>query len=401
MSLVGAVLLLFAGLVGLLASWNAARPVIDPTRWYSPSWLPGMIVGELAPLWLLIHGVVLGLGWSLGGTTNAGGRWGALMLIVSAGLLLWVVVRTALGVFRTRRTWVGGRVHPPIGPALLTGLPVRRPEGVAERPGIEWVDGLTLDLIRPDDDRRRLPVMVYAHGGGWTGGDPQRQARDMYHALALDGWAVLAIRYPFAPDVSVERQIETVKSAVRWARDGLDAHGIEAETVVLAGGSAGAHLAAMAALDADHHTERVAAGVCLYGIYDMANRHRHRAPWGLIRGRVMGERVSDAPTRYDAVSPICRVTEAAPPFLLVHGTRDTLVPIAEAEQFAEVLSEHGRPAALMRVPGAQHAFDAVSSPTSRTVAAAIRDWLGTTTLANGEPQLPVRHQRRGTRRRRG
>ncbi|MFP5486882.1 MAG: alpha/beta hydrolase family protein [Acidimicrobiia bacterium] len=141
------------------------------------------------------------------------------------------------------------------------------------------------------------------------------------------------------------------------------------------GPRAGTHLAAMATLLARDDAERVAACVGIYGIYDLANRNRLRAPWGMIPNTVMGERYRDAPERYHAVSPIDQDVRCSPPFLLVHGTRDTLVPIGEAEQFADVLRRADRPVDLVAVPGAEHAFDAVSSITSRTTAAVIRDWL--------------------------
>lgn len=381
MSVIAAVLLLFGGLVGLTASWIAARPLIDPTRRYSPWWLPAMVVTELAPFWLLLHGVVLVIGLLAGGWSNWGGRIGVGLLAVSMLLLVWVIVRSVLAVVALRRM-VGGPVHAARGRARLVGLPVPTPPGVREVLGIAWSDDLTLDLIRPDDDRRQLPVVVYVHGGGWTGGDPQRQARDLYHTLALDGWATLAIRYPFTPRVSVEQQVRTVRSAVRWARTELSAHGIDATHVVLAGGSAGAHLATTATLDADHDDDTVAACVGLYGVYDMANRNGTRAHWSKIRDEVMLARVVEAPDRYDALSPLVRVDDDTPPMLIVHGERDTLVPIAEAEQFVRALRARGRPVEFVRVSGAEHAFDAVSSPVARTTAAVIRDWLRATVLAD-------------------
>ncbi len=374
MSILAAFLLLLGGLVGLLATWNAARPLIDSTRWYSPSWLPAMVFTELAPFWLLVHSAVLAAGLALGGRSNLGGRIGAWMIVASMVLLAWIVVRSIRSVRRLRRR-VDGEVHGVAGRAKLIGLPIPTPPDVTELLGIEWRAGFTCDITRPSGDERNLPVMVYAHGGGWTGGDPQRQGRDMYHALALDGWATVAIRYPLAPDVSVEQQIEAVKSAVRWVRDGLDRHGIDATDVVLAGGSAGAHLATMAALEAHLPDERVAACVAMYGIYDMANWNRHRPRWDMIRDRVMLATVAEARGRYDAVSPLCRISDDSPPMLIVHGTRDTLVPIGEAEQFVRALEAAGRPVEFLRVDGAQHAFDGVSSPVSRAVAAAIRTWL--------------------------
>jgi acetyl esterase/lipase len=88
--------------------------------------------------------------------------------------------------------------------------------------------------------------------------------------------------------------------------------------------------------------------------------------------------VDEQPERYRAVSPIDPVPEGSPPFLVVHGTHDTLVPPGEGEQFVEVLRSAGRPVVYVPVYGAQHAFDALSSITSRTSAAVIRDWLHAT-----------------------
>lgn len=380
MAVLGAFLLLFGGLVGVLGAWNAARPLIDPTRWYSPSWLPAMVFTELAPFWLIVHCLVLSVGLSLGGWANWGGRIGVVLLWTSILLLVWVVLRSWIGVRKLRRL-VEGDVHRPIGAAALVGRPIPTPDGVREQHGIEWRVPLTADLVRPDDDRRELPVCIYVHGGGWTGGDPQRQARDLYHALALAGWATLAVRYPFAPHATVEEQVAAIRDAVRWARCELAAHGVDPVTVVLAGGSAGGHLAAMAALTADGDA-RVAACVGMYGVYDMANRNRTRAPWRMIRETVMRATVAEAPDRYRAVSPIDQDVATSPPFLVVHGTHDTLVPVEEGRQFVEVLRSAGRPVDFVPVYGAQHAFDALSSTTSRTTAALIRDWL-TRTVPTG------------------
>ena len=376
---VSAILLFVAGVVSVPLVWNGARPVIDPTRRYSPRWLWAMVVIEMAPFWLALHLVVITVGVSSGALGLLLGRVGVVLLVVCVGMLVWILVRTRIGVRRLRPR-VSGPVHPARGPARWRGRPVPTPPGVREVHGIPWRDGLTLDLARPDDERSSLPVLVYVHGGGWTNGDPQRQARDLYHTLALGGWATLGIRYPFTPQVMVEDQIATVRAAVRWARDELRAHGVDATSVVLAGGSAGGHLAAMATLTAAGE-EQVAACVGIYGIYDMANRNRTRAHWAKIRNEVMLSTVDEQPERYRAVSPIDRVHDRTPPFLIVHGTHDTLVPVGEGEQFVGVLRAAGRPVEYVPVYGAQHAFDAVSGITSRTTAAAIRDWLHATVLA--------------------
>ncbi|MEJ7801258.1 MAG: hypothetical protein WKF60_12100, partial [Ilumatobacter sp.] len=110
MSILAAFLLLVGGLVGLLATWNAARPLIDSTRWYSPSWLPAMVFTELAPFWLLVHSAVLAAGLALGGRSNLVGRIGAWMIVASMVLLAWIVVRSTRSVRRLRRR-VDGEVH--------------------------------------------------------------------------------------------------------------------------------------------------------------------------------------------------------------------------------------------------------------------------------------------------
>lgn len=379
MSVIGAMVLLFGGLAGLSATWNAARPLIDPTRWYSPSWLPAMVVTELAPFWFVVHAMALATGLLFGGWSNWGGRVGAGMLIVSMLLLIWIIARSLIAVRRLRRM-IDGPVHRALGAARLLGRPVPAPDGVVETLGVEWWHGLTLDIIQPESRPPRTPVLIYVHGGGWTGGDPQRQARDLYHAMALDGWTTLAIRYPFAPDVTVEQQVATTRSAVRWARTELVAHGVEPTTVAIAGGSAGAHLAAMATLTACDDDERVTACVGMYGVYDMANRNRMRAHWAKTVNEVMLATVAEAPDRYRAVSPLDQIHAEVPPMLIVHGTHDTLVPVGEGTQFAEALRSAGQPVEFVPVYGAQHAWDALSSVTSRTTAALIRDWLRRTLL---------------------
>jgi acetyl esterase/lipase len=385
MSVIGAGWLLATGLLAVPGVWNAARPLGDPTRRYSPLWLPAMVIAELASLWIAVHLVVAGVGFVSGGHRHAAGLAGLGLLGVSVLMLAWVRGRTLIGVRRlgpmvageiprTRRWWG------------IPGVPAPVPGDLDERRDVPWLGDLTADIVLDRAERTAAPVLVYVHGGGWTGGDPRRQAIDLYHEMARSGWTVVAIRYPFAPDVSVERQIEVVRSAIAWARHDLP-EVVDRSTsgVVVAGGSAGALLAAMAALTPRTHEERVDACVGLYGVYDMANRNRTRAYWGTTRHVVMQCRYRDEPERYHAVSPLDHVHADAPPFLIVHGTHDTLVPPREGEQFAEAVEAVGGAATHVEVHGAQHAWDALSSITTRTTTALIRDWLHGLTPQATEP----------------
>lgn len=376
MSVIGAVWLLVAGLAAVPGVWNAARPVGDPTRRYSPLWLPAMVIAELVWVWSAIHVVVGAIGVVLGGHRHLVGQVGLALLMVSLVLLGSIRVRSMVGV-RRLRPLVSGAVPTARRWWGIPGLPAPRPADLHERHDVPWLHGLTADIVVDRVRRGSAPVLVYVHGGGWTGGDPRRQAIDLYHEMARSGWTVVAIRYPFAPDVSVERQIDVVRSAVAWVRTHLpDVVDRETTRVAIAGGSAGALLAAMAALAPRTADQEVDACVGLYGVYDMANRNRTRAYWGTTRDVVMQCRYRDAPERYHAVSPLDHVRADAPPFLIVHGTHDTLVPPREGQQFAEAVIAVGGTADSVEVYGAQHAWDALSSITTRTTTAVIRDWLG-------------------------
>jgi len=112
----------------------------------------------------------------------------------------------------------------------------------------------------------------------------------------------------------------------------------------------------------------------MYGIYDMANRRQTRPHWPYVDRDVMKATYAEDPETFHLVSPVDYVTRSAPPFLVVHGTHDSLVPIAEAKMFVSDLEDAGATVEFVEVLGAQHGFDAVSSPVSRAVAALIVSW---------------------------
>ncbi|MEX0667860.1 MAG: alpha/beta hydrolase, partial [Acidimicrobiia bacterium] len=279
----------------------------------------------------------------------------------------------------------------------LTGWPYRIPEGIERITEVEYGIGLTLDVYRSRVPRNgKTPCLVYVHGGSWGGGDPRRVFRTVVHHLATRGWAVVTIRYPLSPTATFPDHVIGVNQALHWVKtEGVEAFGLDADRIVVAGGSAGAHLASLAVLSNGYHQPgfesadtSVKAAIVLYGIYDFVNRNSTRVNWPVIPKRVMKAAVADAPERYREASPIDQVRGDAPPFLVIHGTSDSLVPIAEAEFFVEALRSAGAPVEFLPIPRAQHAFDVLGGVRTRALAVRIERFLESTLSETSIEPLP-------------
>ena len=106
---------------------------------------------------------------------------------------------------------------------------------------------LLLDLYLPTDATRPLPVIVFLHGGGWSGGT-RTTGPDFRRFFAQDGFAMASIDYRLTPSVTFPSNVEDVKTAIRWLRANAATYGLNADRICLWGTSAGGHLAAVAAL---------------------------------------------------------------------------------------------------------------------------------------------------------
>ncbi|MGD2061800.1 MAG: alpha/beta hydrolase, partial [Acidimicrobiia bacterium] len=267
-------LLFTYGFVALLLTINALRRLRRPNAPLPPLWLPAMLTSSLAPFWLLSRLAVGTLLVLAGGTRLTMGRMGLWMLGLSMMGLLIAIGRD-LGSTRALRRRIDTPVFAESMPTLLTGRPIPTPPDLEQIDEIAYDDSNTFDLIRSNDRPTTQPLFVYVHGGGWTGGGPQKQARRMYHSLARAGWAVAALRYPLAPEATIVDQVLAIKRAIGHLVDDADGYGIDPGRVVLSGSSAGGHLAALAALRsskdfAGHRSDVELLGcVPMYGIYDM------------------------------------------------------------------------------------------------------------------------------------
>lgn len=386
------------GVFVLFTTINALRRPSPPTSRLPAIWILAMLNGELPLLTVLSRVGVTVAAWWLGAFDNRVGRWG-LWLVGFSLLGMTVIWLRTVRASRSLRTESGPPPRAESASIRLTGWARRLPDGLAVEGPFDIADDVVVDFYRRTDldPDAALPTLVYLHGGSWTGGDRHGQSRPLIHHLALNGWLVATVGYPLSPHATFPDHLIGVKRALAWLRGAGASHGVDPARVAVAGGSAGAHLAALAALtpnrpeyqpsfeDAD---TSVAACVALYGIYDFLNRNRTRHDWPLIPNIVMKADPVVDEAAFRAASPLDQVTSHAPAFLVVHGTHDSLVPPSEARAFVQVLREHSTQAVqYLEVEGAQHAFDAVSSPRSRRVAAIAAEFLATHVIGRVDDHL--------------
>jgi acetyl esterase/lipase len=206
-----------------------------------------------------------------------------------------------------------------------------------------------LDVYRRRGCPGGAPVLVYVHGGHFRGGGKSREARPLLHRLASRGWVCVSANYRLTPPARFPDHLVDLKRAIAWAREHGPEHGADPATLFVAGSSAGAHMAAMAALTPNDPAFQpgfeaadtaVSAAVCLYGYY--------------------GRMSSDGPL---PSSPFDHVAAGAPPFFLAHGDRDTVTSVERARELAERLrAASPGPVVYAELPGAQHSFDLFRSP---------------------------------------
>lgn len=249
--------------------------------------------------------------------------------------------------------------------------------------------GHMLDIWRPTGVPigRRAPVLVQIPGGGWTVNDKRGQAYPLMSRMVALGWICVSINYRRCPRAVWPAQIRDVKRAIAWVREHIADYGGDPDFIAITGGSAGAHLAALAALTAgeaslqpgfEHADTSVQAAAPYYGVYDFTDPAKmHELMLPFLEHFVMQARYVARPEVFESASPISHVRADAPPFFVLHGADDTVVPCVQARTFSAALRAAGAPTvAYAELPNAHHAFDTVCTLRSQMTAMAVADFLG-------------------------
>jgi acetyl esterase/lipase len=262
----------------------------------------------------------------------AAARLGALLLGLSAAAAAIAHARAELRALR-------GRL--PTGLTLLTDI----------RYGSEDPAHQVLDLYLPPG-RRRAPVVLWIHGGGWRTGTRKEVAPVV--SLVSSGYALASIDYRLTPEARFPAPLDDCRAAVRWLHAHAGDYRLDSARVAAVGSSAGGHLAALLGVIPDQGgpgpSSRVQAVVDFFGAVDLADSHLPR----LDVDRLIGGTPAALPAAFREASPVARAGHDACPFLIVHGDRDQIVPMEQSVRFQAALQQAGVPVALRVVPGGGH-----------------------------------------------
>jgi acetyl esterase/lipase len=248
---------------------------------------------------------------------------------------------------------------------------------------------LSLHLLRPHPaPAAPLPAIVGIHGGAFMHGNKEAWLARLL-PLVRRGYACASIEYRLSGEAIWPAQIEDCKCAVRFLRAHAAALGIDPARIGAWGSSAGGHLAALLGLAADapalegqggwpEHSSAVQAVCDWFGPADFISLGEqpstidHRGA-DSREGRLLGGAVTERQEAARAASPITYITGDAPPFLIVHGTADPLVPYAQSELLYDRLMRAGGDVTFGAFPGAEHGGAAFEHAATGELVAAFFD----------------------------
>jgi acetyl esterase/lipase len=277
------------------------------------------------------------------------------------------------------------------------------------------------DIWKPPDgvSPTRLGV-IYLHGSGWHFADKDLRTQRFFRHLAGQGHMIMDVAYTLAPRAHLKGMLADVKQAIAWLKSHSDKYGVKQGRIVLMGGSAGGHLALLAAytpnlpelqpegIKAD---TSVRAVVSYYGPSDLEYQHNYlasrftrypsdRTPLGRIvlslwerwghRSRflpayggfvepqnilpnIVGGTPEEKLDEFRFGSPVYHIGDHCPPTLLLQGTHDFAGMHPDVQRFHKVLVEAGVPSLLVEFPNTEHAFDILSPKWSPATQAATYD----------------------------
>lgn len=261
------------------------------------------------------------------------------------------------------------------------------PPGIRLERDIQYVSGgdeaQRLDVYLPEKAAERpLPLVVHVHGGGWRAGN--KFPCPVVHLVGA-GYAVASVEYRFSQKALFPAQIQDCQAAIRWLRANARKYNFDPERVGVVGGSAGGHLSALVGTSGgkqafppiggnEGQSDRVQAVCDIFGPANFTSVMQQAAADQNIRNIfkfntpsdpyscLIGASLDADKAKTDAVSPVHYVSPDNPPFLILHGTHDALVPYAQSLELQAALKAKGVAVWLQTLPGAGHGGPAFAKP---------------------------------------
>ncbi|MFF3178142.1 alpha/beta hydrolase [Streptomyces sp. NPDC057900] len=380
-----------------LLTWCAFFAVVAPRRPRIPANLSfwfGMVLNEVPVMGIIAVLASTALAQGQGDLETTGGKVTAVIALATipflavaawhglgAGRLVARAVDEGLGTGRRER--VGGTPRRRSWPRLLLLRRLSRRLDVKRVANLSYGDAgrrNLLDVYHRRDTPPNAPVLIYFHGGHFTGGAKSREARPLLYRLARQGWVCISANYRLRPQTDFPGHQIDAKKAIAWAREHACEYGADPSKLFLAGSSAGSNMAAMCALtpnDPEYQPgfesadTSVSGAICLYGFY----------------GYFFGTEPDVPPSPNQ---PYAYLNPGAPPFFIAHGTKDALATVEGARYFVDRLRRvSGSPVVYAELPGAQHAFDLFHSARTEAVVDGIEGFTSWVLATSGRAPDPA------------
>jgi acetyl esterase/lipase len=262
---------------------------------------------------------------------------------------------------------------------LAQNGPIALPAGVRAHRDLVYVEGgherQKLDLFLPAKAEGPLPMIIWVHGGGWQNGSKEN-CPPLRGGYLEKGYAVASLNYRLSQHAVFPAQIEDCKAAIRWLRAHAKEFGLDVNRFGAWGSSAGGHLVALLgtsgdvkAFDVGSHLDqssRVQAVCDYFGPTDFIALAKSRdasrpATFLSPESKLIGGFVLEHPDKVKRADPITYVTADDPPFLIVHGDQDPLVPKSQSELLFAAMKKTGLGVHFHTLRGAAHGGPGFSS----------------------------------------
>jgi len=369
--------------------------VKNPIGWIAL--FPKMIAGALSPIWAIPGVAGFVIGWAYGA------RWALPMGIIGTGVMLLYVWRSTRNHTGFEDAF-GAGWKDQIPPQQAKHMVKRRwspwlkmkasPEPVWERDIPFWtIPGtdrqLLCDIWRPADGGISGLAFIYFHGSGWYLFDKDLGTRPFFRHLVAQGHTVMDVAYRLCPEVDIFGMIGDVKRAIAWMKTNATFYNVNPEKIVLGGGSAGGHLALLAAYTPENpdltpeDIRKADLSVCgvvsYYGPTDLLAAYRHMNFQRLTIGRpsvstgpdvtlsskrdygrldiLLGGHPDEALHTYQLASPVTHIHPGCPPTLLAQGEQDFIASVDSTCALHSKLVQSGVPSINNIYPWTDHAFD--------------------------------------------